>query len=180
MSTRNRQIRLLDGQPKAYGGELRKTRKGREGARPLATRETMHLVLRSSKARGDLSFKKPANERQIRRILTNFGGKYGVKILSLANVGNHLHLQIKLGHRRMWNPFIRAVTAAIAMAVAGTSRWNKADGRFWDYRPFTRVVRSRTGFLRLRDYIAVNRLEGDGNPRPVARWIVKQGFSSSA
>jgi hypothetical protein len=48
--TRSPQTVILDRQKSAYGGELRNTRKGRAAARPLATRQTMHLVLRSSKA----------------------------------------------------------------------------------------------------------------------------------
>ena len=118
----------------------------------------MHLVLRSSRATGTLSMKRHAG--QIEKILRKFSAKYGVKVLSLANVGNHLHLQIKLSVRQGYKPFIRAITAAIAMAVTGTSRWNKAKEKFWDYRPFTRVMQGRRGFLTLRDYIRLNRLEG--------------------
>ena len=158
-----------------------KTRKGRAGPRPLATRDTMHLVLRASKAKGDWSFKK--HDRQIRAILEKFSRKYAVRILSLANVGNHLHFQIKLSNRHLWNPFIRAVTAAIAMSVTGVSRWSKRGStedkeKFWDYRPFTRVVQSWRGFLRLRDYIRINHLEGAGHGRLLARWIIgKSDFS---
>ena len=166
---------MFDKKSKAYGGELLKTRKGRSGPRPLATRDTMHLVLRSTKATGDWSFKK--HDGRIREIIKKFSRKYGVQVLSLANVGNHLHFQIKLGRRQLWNPFIRAVTAAITIAVTGNSRWNtrgksEYEGKFWDYRPFTRVVQSWRGFLRLSDYIRINQWEGTGYPRRVARWIL--------
>ena len=170
---------MFDKKSKAYGGELLKTRKGRAGPRPLATRDTMHLVLRSTKASGEWSFKK--HDGRIREIIAKFSRKYGVKVLSLANVGNHLHFQLKLGKRQLWNPFIRAVTATIAMAVTGVSRWNQPSqakggrkGKFWDYRPFTRVVQSWHGFLNLRDYIRINQWEGAGRPRCVARWILSR------
>ena len=147
------------------------------GPRPLATRDTMHLVLRSAKAKGDWSFKK--HDRRIREIIEKFSNKYGVKVLSLANVGNHLHFQLKLSRHHLWNPFIRAVTAAITIAVTGNNRWNTGwsrenKGKFWDYRPFTRVVQSWRGFLNLRDYLHINQLEGMGHSRQVARWIVKR------
>ncbi|MDZ4678706.1 MAG: transposase [Oligoflexia bacterium] len=162
---------------KSYGGELLKTRKGRSQPRPLDTRNTMHLVLRSSKATGEWSFKKTKNEIKIREIVSKFSTKYGVRILSLANVGNHLHFQIKLSNRFAYKPFIRAITAAIAMGVTGTSRWNKlkkeAKDRFWDYRPFTRVVQSFRAFLNLRDYIQINQLEGLGTSRVEARFILE-------
>jgi REP element-mobilizing transposase RayT len=165
-----KQLKLLKNEPLAYGGALLKTRAGRAHGRPLSTRETMHLVLRSTKATGALSFR--CHSGRIEATLKKFSRRYGVKILSLANVGNHLHLQIKLSNRQLYKPFIRAVTAAIAMAVTGASRWKKMDGKFWDYRPFTRVVKSWRGYLTLKDYIHINRLEGAGVNRPTARFIL--------
>lgn len=169
-----KQLQLLKRESSAYGGELLKTRKGRSRPRPLDTRHTMHLVLRSTKARGEWSFKRPRNEVKIREIVGKFAARYGVHVLSLANVGNHLHFQVRLTNRQLYRPFIRAVTAAIAMFVTGASRWKpmKKGERFWDYRPFTRIVTSFRGFLRLRDYIEINRLEGFGNSREQARWLV--------
>jgi hypothetical protein len=238
---RSPQLKLLKSQKSSYGGELFKTRKGRSTPRPLDTRNTMHLVLRSSKATGNWSFKRPINERKITEVATKFAVKYGVKIHSIGNVGNHLHFQIKLGNRFSYRPFIRAITASIAMSVTGASRWRRLDqimaerdisqaravksksasepkttGRsklasesehtgksksasesepkgepaamsefppdelkatnvskkFWDYRPFTRVVQSFRGFLNLRDYIEINQLEGFGADRRHARFIV--------
>ena len=93
-----------------------------------------------------------------------------------ANVGNHLHLHIKLSHRYSYTPFIRAVTAAIAMAVTGASRWRPlaelCDGRFWDFRPFTRVVTGFKDHLGLKKYIELNQLEGAGLNREQARHIL--------
>jgi hypothetical protein len=196
------QLEMLRRQPSAYGGELLKKRKGRaRGGRPLATRTSMHLVLRSTKAVGEWSFKKKNNESRIETIITRFAIKYGIHIYSLANVGNHLHLHIRIGNRYTYRPFIRAITSAIATAVTGTNRWNtmrqqflrkQTNGlggrgvqdhhsqqqphkkciRFWDYRPFTRIVEGFRAFLNLRDYIQVNRLEGFGHTRGEARMIL--------
>jgi hypothetical protein len=114
-----KQYQLLKDSPKAYGGDLLKTRKGRSEGRPLDTKNTMHLILRSTKAIGPWSFWKPKNKNEIRRITSKFSQKYGIKIISMANVGNHLHFQIKLTNRFTYKPFIRAMTSAIAMAVTG-------------------------------------------------------------
>jgi hypothetical protein len=108
---RNRQLSLLKKQKNAYGGELRKSREGRQGPRPLVTKETMHLVLRSSKAIKDWSFKKPKNEQKIRQIVDRFSMKYGVKVYSLGNAGNHLHFHLKLSNRYTYAAFVRAVLA---------------------------------------------------------------------
>ena len=109
---------------KSYGGKLLNTRKGRRCGRPLATRQSMHFVLRSSKAKGVLSFKYKNNPQRIKSIIAKFSHKYGIMVYSLANVGNHLHMHIKLGPRGGYKPFIRAVTSAIAMAVTGAGKGN--------------------------------------------------------
>jgi REP element-mobilizing transposase RayT len=176
------QLSFLRNEPSAYGGELLRTRAGRSRSRPLDTRSTMHLMLRSSRARGEWSFRQPKNARKLQSILDRFSRRYGVRILSLANLGNHLHFQIKLSNRHTYRPFIRALTGAIAMGVTGASRWGGRlpGGRFWDYRPFTRVVRGRRGYLTLRDYLRINRLEGRGCSREEARWILTRGGAFAA
>lgn len=160
----------------------------------------MHLVLRSTQATGDWSFRHPRHRNRVAAIIKRFAVKNGVRVLSLANVGNHLHLHIKLGNRYSYAEFIRSVTGAIAQAITGRTRWQnglarsantigapRAAGsekkrskknekstalRFWDYRPFTRVVESWRALLNLRDYIRINQLEGDGATRQDARtWI---------
>ncbi len=156
-------------------------RASRLGNRPLTTKTTMHLVLRSTKATKDWSFKKPANELRVNNILKKFSDKYGIKLISIGNAGNHLHIHLKLSNRYTYKAFIRAVTAAIAMAVTGASRWNKlkysAKDRFWDYRPFTRIVESFKAFLGLNDYIEINNYEGQGYSRKRARlFVVEKEF----
>jgi REP element-mobilizing transposase RayT len=173
MPKRIAQISLLKKQSSAYGGELLKTRKGRSTGRPLSTKFTMHLVLRSSKAKGKNSFRN--FKKEITQILEKFGTKFGITIVRMANVGNHIHLQIKLSNRFTYKPFIRAITAAIAMKVSGRNRWTNAatkKEKFWDLRPFSRVIESFKGFLNLGDYIEINQLEGFGYTRADARWEV--------
>jgi REP element-mobilizing transposase RayT len=179
---KNPQLMFIKKYKMSYGGDLRRTRAGRAHGRPLDTRYTMHLVLRSSKAKGKWSFFNKNNPYKIKSILEKFGKKFGVQVLSIANVGNHLHLQIKLSNRFTWRAFIRAVTAAIAMAITGTSRWNKVEGasEFWDHRPFTRVVVGRRAFLSLKDYIEINKWEGWGANRAEARTIVAANKAGSA
>jgi REP element-mobilizing transposase RayT len=178
------QLKLLSSQPKAYGGDLLKTRKGRKGGRPIDTKNTMHMVLRSTKAKGDWSFSRSSNSKKIQTIVSKFSAKYGIRIVSMAYVGNHLHLQIKLGNRHTYRPFVRAITGAIAMAITGTCRWRTKErvfgergvtggDRFWDRRPFTRVVSGLRGHLVLKDYIQINRYEGFGYDRTQARFLTE-------
>ena len=132
----------------------------------------MHLVLRSTHAKGAWSFRMHRN--RIQHILRKFAGKYGVKILDFANVGNHLHIHIKIGNRYLYRAFIRAITSAIAMAVTGASRWRKSGVKFWDRRPFTRVVKAWCDVRNLRQYFQINRYEGEGVPREIAREVVRR------
>ena len=170
-----------DDNDQSYGGELLKKRKGRSKGRPLAIRKSMHLVLRSTKAVGPWSFKDPDNRGKIKHIVDRFAKKYGVRVLSRANVGNHLHFHIQLTNRHTYRAFIRAITAAIAMAVTGASRWlplNKlTTGKFWDYRPFTRIVQGFRDFLGLNKYIKLNQLEGCGYTKAQARYLLTQEWS---
>lgn len=167
---------MLSNEGSRYGGSLLNTRKGRSRGRPLSTSSTMHLVLRSDLAKGAQSFSR--YKKEIRYILDRFAKKYHVQIFSYANVGNHLHLHIKLAKRQLYYPFIRAISASIMMKVTGISRWTKSTQsnllsgkRFWTHRPFSRVLSSFKERLNLKDYIAINQFEGFGYSKNQARFI---------
>ncbi len=98
---------------------------------------------------------------------------------SIANVGNHIHIHLKLSSRFTYNGFIRAITGGIAVAILGKRGGGVGTGesrdearRFWDRRPFTRVVVSLRAILNLRDYIRMNELEGLGFSRTETRQMV--------
>ena len=172
------QLSLLGRGSSFYGGGPRTTRKSREGRRPLAVKKTMHVVMRSSRATGSRSFRARENRFKIDEILRTHAARNGVRLISYANVGNHLHLHVKLGDRDGYPRFIRAVTSAIAMHVMRWSRWTAGErrldkGRFWDYRPYTNVVTSWRGFLKLKDYIRINQYEGMGIPRKTSEALVR-------
>ena len=154
-----------------HGGDLKHPQKR---ARPLSTRDSMHLVLRSTKAKGKMSFYR--HKKQIDQILQKFAAKYHIQLKSYANAGNHIHLHLKLFKRQSYIKFIRAVTAAIMMKVTGfcRDRPKPLDFQFWDQRPFTRLVRSYKAFQNLVDYIQINVFEAMGYSRQEARAEVKR------
>jgi REP element-mobilizing transposase RayT len=182
---KNGQWNLFQKGSQRYGGDLQTTRKGRQGPRPLSSQHTMHFVLRSTKAVGPYSFKR--HRGAIQNILQKFATKYGLQLLSMANVGNHLHLHLKLSrgriidrhtlnNRQLYQRFICAVSSAIMMTTTGISRWNQKaktwTGRFWDRRPFSRIVKGFIDNLRLTDYIRINKFEGFGYDRGEATFMV--------
>lgn len=145
-----------------FGGSLTTTRAHRV-ARPISTKKPMHLVLRSSIAKGPNSFLAPQNNRKIKAHLIRLSRKFGVKIQNAANVGNHIHLVLKLSNRRAYKPFICAVTGSIARTVIQQSKGSLADiHKFWDFRPYSRIIEGLRAFRILRDYLLINRLQALG------------------
>jgi len=162
---------LFKQQKTDHGGDLKHAQKR---ARPLSTHQSMHLVLRSTQAKGKMSFY--LHKKAVDQILQNFADKYQIELKSSANVGNHIHLHIKLTNRKTYIQFIRAVTAAIMMKVTGfcRDRPKPLNFQFWDRRPFTKIVSSITAFQNLVDYIQINVFESMGYTRSEARYEVKR------
>lgn len=168
-----KQVELFDHKFKhQYGGELRKKAKNR-GFRPLSSKDSIHVVLRSSQAKGEWSFRHKTNFNKVGQFIKKISNKYGVKLIGVANVGNHLHLHVKIGNRTLYKAWIRGLTAGIAIIVTKVNKFKKLQKRFWDYRPFTRVIQSFKAFLNMKDYIAINELEGSGIPRSHAVLFIK-------
>lgn len=154
-----------------FGGKWCSKRRFRV-ARPLSTKHPIHLVLRSKHAKGGQSFLMPQNRKAISRLLFRLGGRWGVQIKNFANVGNHLHLLIQIKNLRTYKPFVCAVTGGIATIV---TKGRKLSQKFWDYRPYSRIVRGLKTYLTVRDYVLINQYEGGGVTRCLATLLVKNG-----
>jgi REP element-mobilizing transposase RayT len=136
-------------------------------ARPVAVKQAMHLVLRSSLARNEFSLL--LHDRAIHRILQRLAKRFGIRLYDVANAGNHLHLIVRLPHRDALTPFLKAASGLIARLVLGVERghkWSERPGprigvewptRFWDARPWSRIVSFGPDFKQLKDYLMLNR-----------------------
>jgi REP element-mobilizing transposase RayT len=151
--------------------------------RPLDSKLPTHLVLR---ARESL-LRTPKNFGRVNALVHQIARKYGIRIYEYANVGNHIHLIVRTGRRTSWAGFIRELTGRIALLLRkriGTGRGRQTEASrvsrtaipkpgsapseqsFWQYRPFTRIVRSwRQAFREACDYVELNRLEAEGHIR---------------
>jgi len=147
-------------------------------SRPLDSTKPMHLVLRATASvlrKNDLALRIVSLEIQ------RWSKRCGVTVYRWANVGNHLHLAVRVGRVHQWSKFIRSLTGSIARkfqaaglisSQAGLTRDSitattpatpTTRARFWQSRPFTRIVRSwRRAFKTLLDYIRMNQLESLG------------------
>lgn len=141
---------------KLHGGTL--SRGKRKVRRPLDLKKPLHLVLKSSKARGQYSFLKSANMKSVNKIIFKQAQKHGVRIAAFANVGNHLHLYLRFFRRAGFQNFLRSVTSFIARIVTGARR-GQGFGNFWDALAFTRVISSKKEDCILRKYIFANVIE---------------------
>lgn len=169
----------------AYGGDLRKKAKNR-GARTLVFRSgSMHFTLRSNQAKGLHSFQHQKNKAKITNFLYSFSLSKGVQILSFANVGNHLHLHIKIHSQRLYRAWIRGLTSGIAMicmGLEGLRKLKQIKKSFWDQRPFSRIIQSFKHFMNTKHYVEINVLEGMGMPRTQAELLIhgsRRYFGSS-
>lgn len=137
-----------------HGGVITKGK--RKEFRPLSTKKTIHLVLKSDKAKGAHSFLTHKNKPMIETILKEKSQKFGVKIAEHANVGNHIHLKLRIRSREGFQKFLKAVTCLIARKVTGAKKGQKF-GPFWQGLAFTRVLTSAFEELQLKGYIEANR-----------------------
>jgi hypothetical protein len=169
MNSRAKQARFSDAKFKIqdqFGGDLLKKRCNRT-ARPISTKESMHLILKSSLAKGAMSFRSGSHSSQIDGIILKAARKNGVKLIKTSNNFNHLHLHIRVGSRELYKRFVRSICGSIAMLVTGAKKAKPADKivgkrRFWDARPYSRIVRGWRGFKTANDYVTLNQLEAEG------------------
>ncbi|MBC7691406.1 MAG: transposase [Methylotenera sp.] len=133
----------------------------RKEARPLDPRSPLHLVLRSSRARGKWSFLQPHHKRRIEHLLREEARKSGVVIYRLANVGNHLHLLLKARNRLAFQRFLRTASGRIAVLVTGARKGNPV-GRFWDQLAYSRIVTWGRELQELQKYLIKNLFEAAG------------------
>ncbi|MBS1970581.1 MAG: transposase [Bdellovibrionales bacterium] len=164
MKSRGPQMKFQDQSIKQmhqFGGSLLKNSNAKT-KRPISTKHAMHVVLRSSLARGEWSLRSAKNLRMVEKTVRTQAQKYGIKIYEFANVGNHLHLLIKVGNRHTFAPFMRAISGIIALKVTGARKAKELKQKFWDYRPWSRVVQWRKAYSVVKDYVVQNHLEAIG------------------
>lgn len=156
--------------PRFFGGSLRKSNP--KAKRPLSKRESVHLVLKSARAIGPKSMLQKRNADRIDTLFRKHAKLCGIKIYHFVNVGNHLHLVIRIHDRKLFTRFIRAVTGLIARHVLNQERGlgrrnteqpvkakerDEDKSRFWVARPFTRLIAWGKDFKIVGQYMIKNR-----------------------
>lgn len=144
---------------KEHGGTLGKGLRKRE--RPLDPKRPLHVVLRSTRARGEWSMLRARHEKRIKHLVHANARRHGVRVFRFANSGNHLHLVIQAPKRACYQNYLRSLSGLIARGVTG-ARKGQAKGRFWDTLAYSRVVEWGRALESLDFYVVMNELEGLG------------------
>lgn len=174
----------------SHGGILRQKRAGRK-ARPLSTKESLHLVLKANQGYIRGGFRSYRRFALVHQILQKYQAKFFIKVEQVSIQGDHLHLLIKTARRSNYQSFFRVVAGQIAqrfareglltVAVTDTSKIKeralKSLKRLWKYRPFSRVIKNWRAYQIVRNYIHLNEAEALGEI-PYRKQRLK-GLSSS-
>ncbi len=160
----------------SHGGDHTKSK--RKTCRPIDPKQALHVVLRSSMARGLNSMLHPKHCDHIYHFTNDLAKRYGVRLYRYANVGNHIHLLIKVPSRIIWQRFLRELSGGIAIIVTGArkgdSRVKNESGRsFWDHLAFTRIVHFGRDFRGMGRYLIKNLFEAAGVPMKA---LLAQGY----
>jgi hypothetical protein len=142
-----------------HGGEVRLGLRKLE--RPLDLRRPLHVVLRSSRARGAWSLRGQRGARIVRYALRRFVRRFDLRVYEFANVGNHLHLLLRCKCRLALQNFLRAFAGVTARFITG-ARKGRPIGRFWDFLSYSRIVAWGRDFSGVRAYVIRNALEARG------------------
>jgi REP element-mobilizing transposase RayT len=127
----------------------------------------MHVVIKASSAQGGQSFF--AHNKAIGRIIESQATKQFVKLFGVANAGNHLHLLIQAPSQDHLSYFLRAITGRIAQLIK-----RQAHERFWDARPFSRLVSWGQDFKNVARYLGLNVTAALGFSRDEARQMFER------
>jgi len=157
----------------AFGGNLQKGK--RKTFRPLNPKSTVHLVLKSSRATGSWSLLQRLHKTRIHDLLKKLAQENGVQIYQYVNVGNHLHLLIKLKSRAGFQKFLRVFSGRVALLITQAKKGNPM-GKFWDELAFTRIVNWGKDFKRITYYFIKNELESLGYESGFARVLTQKGL----
>ena len=159
-----KQFSFFKESPRIFGGSAQKSHP--KFARTLSSKESIHLVLKSVHTVGVYSMLRKENASKVDRIIRSQAKICEIKIYQLVNVGNHLHLVIKLRDHKLFARFIRAITGVIARHVLKRQRGSEKPSlkpasenrkQFWVARPFTRLIAWGRDYNFVKNYMKKNK-----------------------
>lgn len=141
----------------AFGGELLKNSHAKV-KRPYSPKASMHIVLKAK--RSCLKH----YDRRIERIIENQARRLFVRLYSLKNVGNHIHLVIKVKNKDSLSDFLRAVCGLIPRTLK--------TSKLWLQRPYSRIVSWGKDYRSTKNYMTINNYQSMGYSKQQARFML--------
>lgn len=105
-----------------YGGDPAERPSRRKMMRPLDTKRAVRLVMKSSYARGAMSFTAATNFTKVAHIIDQRAKEFGVKVHRREIMSNHIHVVASFKNRVAFQNFLRTVTALIARTITGARK----------------------------------------------------------
>ena len=147
----------------SHGGSLRQLRAGRS-ARPLSTRESLHLVLKANKDRIKGGFRTANRFRLIHHLIQKYRFKFFIKIEQISIQNDHIHFMIRTTRRSLYQHFFRVLAGQIAqrfekeglLTVSVTNSETVSRGERVTDTP-KRGVRGKGRALEVSERLQVNR-----------------------
>ncbi len=99
---------------KTFGGQLLQNK--RKSKRPLSVKAPIHLVIKSEKAKGNLSFVN--HQSIIIRVISIISKKWNVTIYDKVVNFNHIHFIIRIKSEADYRSWIREFTSEIVRLIS--------------------------------------------------------------
>jgi len=153
----SKQLKLFKETTKtAFGGSLLKNSHAKT-ARPFSPKASMHVVLKAN----DHVLKH--YDQRVDKLIGQQAKKHFIKIYSLQNVGNHIHMVLKAKNKFLLNSFLRSICGLIPRLLGKLGLWVQ--------RPFSRVIRWGKSFQVIKNYMTINQYESEGYTRAHAKFM---------
>tara|TARA_B100001248_G_scaffold227436_1_gene185847 strand:- start:6124 stop:6648 length:525 start_codon:yes stop_codon:yes gene_type:complete len=120
----------------SFGGGM--TKSNPKEARPFSSRLAMHVVFKSSLAKGGLRFSK--HRAFLKKLIHRQANLHAIQIQQWQIVDKHVHFVIYAKRRKRFHAFLRAFSGLSARYFLNAERGSPRGKKFWDYRPFSRLL----------------------------------------
>lgn len=142
----------------AFGGSLLKNSHAKT-ARPFSSKASMHIVLKAH------TQALKHYDRRVESVIEVQARKHFIKLYSIQNPGNHIHLVLRAKNKDLLKNFLRAICGLIPRLLSQAGLWMQ--------RPFSRIIRWGRSFQTIKNYMTINQYEAQGYTRPQARFMLE-------
>ncbi len=98
----------------------------------------------------------------LRDYIPRLAKRYGIRLYHMSNNGNHIHLVLMAASREGLTTFLRVLGGVIPRRVLGAEKGRAKKLKFWDSRPYSRILSWGREFKNVLLYVQRNTLESFG------------------